>query len=190
MTTAKTRGRETARLAAIDWIEVAKDVLAEQGVDRVSIEPLAKRLGVTKGSFYAHFKDRDDLLSAILENWRKGATLQIIDRIEKGAESPRERFARLLRVPFASGSRSRRGAEIELSIRLWGRSDGRARAALAEVDQLRLAYIGRLLVSVGVPEAGAAARAIQVYSFMRVGAALVDSADETLIARCEADFLS
>lgn len=181
--------RETARLGAADWVEAAKDVLAEQGVDRVSIEPLAKRLGVTKGSFYAHFKDRDDLLSAILENWRRGATFQIIDRIEKGTESPRERFGRLLRVPFATGARSRRGAEIELSIRLWGRNDARARAALSEVDQLRLAYIGRLLVAAGVSETNAAARAVQVYSFLRVGPTLMDAADGHLLAQCEADFL-
>ncbi|NIJ37716.1 AcrR family transcriptional regulator [Sphingopyxis panaciterrae] len=179
--------KDSARLGAPDWIEAALDVLSEHGIDRVSVEPIAKRLGVTKGSFYWHFKDRDDFLEAILGHWRRRATLQIIERIERADESPRERFIRLMRLPFRGSSRSRRGAEIELSIRLWGRSDPRARAALTEVDQLRLSYIRQLLVAAGVSEVDAPARAIQAYSYMRVATTLIAPGDEVLIARCESD---
>jgi AcrR family transcriptional regulator len=182
--------KDTIRLGAADWIEAALDVLSEHGIDRVSVEPLAKRLGVTKGSFYWHFKDRDDLLEAILGHWRRRATLQIIERIERADESPRDRFTRLMRLPFRGSSRSRRGAEIELSIRLWGRSDPRARAALAEVDQLRLSYIRQLLVAAGVSEADAPARAIHAYSYMRVATTLIPPGDDALIDQCEADLVA
>src|SRR5690606_21017046 len=60
---------ERARLSADDWAEAALDLIAEQGVAAVAVEPLARRLGVTKGSFYWHFPSRDALLQAALERW-------------------------------------------------------------------------------------------------------------------------
>lgn len=57
------------RLSADDWAQAALDLIAEQGVGAVAVEPLARRLGVTKGSFYWHFPSRDALLQAALERW-------------------------------------------------------------------------------------------------------------------------
>lgn len=59
----------TQRLSADDWAQAALDMIAEQGVAAVAVEPLARRLGVTKGSFYWHFPSRDALLQAALERW-------------------------------------------------------------------------------------------------------------------------
>lgn len=170
------------RLEAQDWIDAALAILAEQGVDGVRVEPLAKRLGVTKGSFYWHFKDRDALLERILEHWRRHATLDIIERLERSAD-PTARFKNLLRIPF-HGEKSNRGAEVELSIRLWGRRDAGARAALQEVDKLRLKYIQGLLEEAGLKRPDAIPRAIHAYAFMRVGGTLIDHADDALIDAC------
>lgn len=79
MTTAATKpdpsrndARErTGRLSADDWASAALDLIAEQGVSAVAVEPLARRLGVTKGSFYWHFPSREALLVAALERWEK-----------------------------------------------------------------------------------------------------------------------
>ncbi len=57
------------RLSADDWAQAALDLIAETGVQAVAVEPLARRLGVTKGSFYWHFPSRDALLQAALERW-------------------------------------------------------------------------------------------------------------------------
>src|SRR5690606_28788071 len=57
------------RLSAEDWALAALDVIAEQGLAAVAVEPLARRLGVTKGSFYWHFPSREALLVAALERW-------------------------------------------------------------------------------------------------------------------------
>src|SRR3546814_8458026 len=54
--------RGTGRLSAEDWAQAALDLIAEQGVSAVAVEPLARRLGVTKGSFYWHFPSREALL--------------------------------------------------------------------------------------------------------------------------------
>ena len=61
----------TGRLSADDWASAALDLISEQGVAAVAVEPLARRLGVTKGSFYWHFPSREALLVAALERWEK-----------------------------------------------------------------------------------------------------------------------
>jgi AcrR family transcriptional regulator len=59
------------RLSKDDWLKAARLALLHKGPDGVRVEPLAKELGVTKGSFYWHFKDRNDLLEAILREWEE-----------------------------------------------------------------------------------------------------------------------
>ena len=66
-----TKQERTGRLSADDWANAALDLIAEQGVASVAVEPLARRLGVTKGSFYWHFPSREALLVAALERWEK-----------------------------------------------------------------------------------------------------------------------
>ena len=58
-----------SRLSAGDWEEAAIDVLSQHGLSAIAVEPLAQRIGVTKGSFYAHFDTRDDLIAAVLARW-------------------------------------------------------------------------------------------------------------------------
>jgi AcrR family transcriptional regulator len=176
---------DTSRLDAKAWTAAALVLLAEQGIDGVRVEPLAARMHVTKGSFYWHFKDRDALFEAMLGDWRRRATLQVIERIEQTEEPPRTRLQTLLRVPF-SGRRPYHGAEIELSIRLWGRREARARTALEEVDQLRLRYIAQLLKECGVPSKLCEARAIMAYSYMRVASTLMGDESKMLQEQCEA----
>jgi len=61
----------STRLSADDWARAALELIAEQGVAAVAVEPLARRLGVTKGSFYWHFRSRDALLQAAIERWEQ-----------------------------------------------------------------------------------------------------------------------
>jgi AcrR family transcriptional regulator len=174
---------ESPRLDSQAWVRAALDILAEQGIDGVRVEILAKQLGVTKGSFYWHFKDRDALFDAILDSWRRQATLRIISRLDQAAQDSAGRLRHLLLLPF-QGARSERGAEVELSIRLWGRRDPRAHAALAEVDQLRLRYIAGLLEDCGYSAADAQARAVLAYAFIRVGGTLIGPRDSATLEAC------
>ncbi|MFT5488006.1 MAG: AcrR family transcriptional regulator, partial [Alphaproteobacteria bacterium] len=66
---ANTRRKTTESLTRDDWISGAWDMLGENGLDGVRVEPLARRLGVTKGSFYWHFKGRQQLIEALLDRW-------------------------------------------------------------------------------------------------------------------------
>ena len=86
----------SARLSAEDWAQAALDLIAEQGVAAVAVEPLARRLGVTKGSFYWHFPSRDALLVAALERWEKVEQETVFGTLEAIADP-----AQRLRALFA-----------------------------------------------------------------------------------------
>ncbi|KEQ52013.1 TetR/AcrR family transcriptional regulator [Sphingobium chlorophenolicum] len=181
----KPRGKKKEdRLDASAWVSAAADQLAESGIDGVRVELLSKRLNVTKGSFYWHFKDRDALLEAMLNDWRRQATLAVIDRIERTGTVPKDRLIRLLQLPFRA--RSPHGAHIEEAIRQWGRKDSRARAAIDEIDDLRLRYISRLYIEIGHDEASARAHAFIVYAYMRSAADMMANEDPAMAGRIEA----
>jgi AcrR family transcriptional regulator len=176
--------QEVSKLDGAAWVQEALNVLAASGVDGVRVEILARTLGVTKGSFYWHFKDRRELLDRVLQEWRRRATLAIIERLEGSHEPLERRLQRLLRLPLeARGAEA--GAEVELSVRLWGRYDERALAVLREIDELRLKYIARLLEELGATKTEANARAILVYSYMRVSRSLISANDKATMQVCE-----
>jgi AcrR family transcriptional regulator len=87
---------DRARLSAPDWESAALDLIAEQGVSAVAVEPLARRLGVTKGSFYWHFPTREALLRAALERWEQADLAAVLEPIASIADA-RERLRELFR---------------------------------------------------------------------------------------------
>ncbi len=88
---------ERLRKTASDWEQGALEMLAELGVSAVAIEPLAKRLGVTKGSFYWHFSSREALLEAALKRWAADDSNDLLARVD-ALSDPRERLRTLFRV--------------------------------------------------------------------------------------------
>ncbi|MEW5833910.1 MAG: TetR family transcriptional regulator [Lysobacterales bacterium 14-68-21] len=87
---------ERTRLSAEDWEEAALKLIAEQGVNAVAVEALARQLGVTKGSFYWHFRTREALVQAALERWELYGEREIISQIE-AIPDPRVRLPELFR---------------------------------------------------------------------------------------------
>ncbi len=146
------------------WIQAALDVLADEGVQGMRVEVLAKRLCVTKGSFYWHFKDRQDLLSGVLETWKAGRVQDIVKqtRLEPGRE--RAQIARL--VDIYSTSRSRKGLLIELAVREWARRDAEAAAIVEEVDAWRLRCARELFLACGLPPHEASTRSMLLYAYV------------------------
>jgi len=144
----KVQPKKKSRLQKSDWIKAATQILADEGVDGVSVEGLAKRLGVTKGSFYWHFKDRDALLKAVLDAWHQYSTHAIIERLEQLHEKPRERLRALLRLSVTD------------------RRNDMAGAIVREVDRDRIGYIRRLHQEIGLDEAQAEQRAILMYGYV------------------------
>jgi AcrR family transcriptional regulator len=145
------------------WVDAALDLLVRGSVDSVGIEPLAKILGVTKGSFYWHFKDRSALLRAMLRRWQQQATLSVIERLDHSQKTPAERLRQLFELPYST-PKGRRGGQVELAIRGWARRDDLAASAVSEVDQVRMKFSVALFRSNGFREEEARARAYMVYA--------------------------
>jgi AcrR family transcriptional regulator len=154
------------------WVEAAFDLLAEGGIDAVRVDPLAKRLGVTRGSFYWHFKDREALHKAMLKQWRKAATYQVGDRIEHITPDAGERLKRTLSLPM-SGPKAKRAAAIEMAIRFWSRRDEEAAHAVQLIDHQRLRYYAKLFVDRGHSEEDARKRAYLFYAALMSQAIIV-----------------
>ncbi|HEX2082024.1 MAG TPA: helix-turn-helix domain-containing protein [Xanthomonadaceae bacterium] len=91
------KAERQGRLSAEDWAQAALDLIAEQGVAAVAVEPLARRLGVTKGSFYWHFPSRDALLQAALERWETAEQEMVFGKLE-AVSDPRERLRTLFQL--------------------------------------------------------------------------------------------
>lgn len=85
------------RLSAEDWAQAALDLIAEEGVAAVAVEPLARRLKVTKGSFYWHFPSREALLKAALERWESVEQENVFGTLE-AVSDPRERLRSLFQL--------------------------------------------------------------------------------------------
>ncbi len=146
------------------WIVAATDVLAEEGVAGLRVEVLAKRLKVTKGSFYWHFQDRHDLLMAVLQTWRDG---RIRDIVKQTRADPGRELEQIYHViDIYSTSRSRRGAMIELAVRDWARRDPETAAIVAEVDDIRLRCARDLFLACAVPMEEASSRCMLLYAYV------------------------
>jgi len=151
------------RLGREDWLKAALSVLAEGGVEQVRVEPLARRIGVTKGSFYWHFKDRPDLLAALLGWWEGVAGGDLINRVEAEGGPPAERLWRLIEML------SLKQVDVhDAAMRAWARQDKAAAETLARVDTLRLDYLETLFRDMGFDRDQSMARARLVH-FYQVG---------------------
>lgn len=147
-----------------NWIQAATDLLVDQGIDSVRVDVLSKRMGVTRGSFYWHFRDREDLLRSVLQAWRSRATEQVTARFERDHSDPRELVHELFLLPFR-GQSAERAARIELAIRAWARRDDIARQAVDEADASRIAYIAQVFSALGFGIAEARQRAFLLYAY-------------------------
>jgi len=153
-----------ARVNKADWVEEGLGLLAEFGVDGVKVEPLARRLSVTKGGFYWHFKDRPELLVEMLETWRSGRIGAIRRHARDAGKSPQERIEGLVRLYIENVNP--KGVAIELAIRDWARRDEQAAEAVADVDATRLELVAALFRELGLDAEAAQARAFLMYSFL------------------------
>lgn len=147
-----------------DWITAGTDLLALEGARGVQISVLCQHLGVTKGSFYWHFKSLAELFVRLLSNWRQRATLDIIDRLAATQVHAGKAVIALLALPRRTTSR--RGTGLEQSIRDWARRDPQADHAVQEIDRLRLDFFERMLRAQGLAQEHVRARSYLAYCIM------------------------
>jgi len=154
----------TERLAAQDWIDFALKTLAREGFNALKADVLARKLGVSRGSFYWHFAELGAFHAQVIAHWRQTATEAIIADLERYPGGER-RLDVLLRRAFAHD------APLEVRMRAWADENADAARALGDIDRRRSAYIERMLLDAGIAPPLAATRAQLLY-WAYLGAAL------------------
>lgn len=144
------------------WIDFALLVLAEEGVEGLRIEVLARKLKVTKGSFYWHFKDRQALLNAVVTAWREARVQEVDQQAAIPALEAAEQIHRTLDQYATQPNRIR--MQTELAIRDWARKDAFVATAVEIVDQARLRNATQLFRLAGYPDDEAHARALLLFT--------------------------
>ena len=124
------------------WIEAALQTLGRRGVDAVRIEVLARELGVTKGSFYWHFKDRDDLLEAMISAWEEETRALHEETAKAGDASARMHRSNEL-------VNQQKGRLPDYAMFAWARRDPKVAQRVAAVEARRLSFLREIAAEAG-----------------------------------------
>ncbi|MGA8143112.1 MAG: helix-turn-helix domain-containing protein [Candidatus Acidiferrales bacterium] len=137
------RAPKSSPLQRGDWIQAAFARLAQDGIDAVRVEVLARELHVSKGSFYWHFRDRDELAAAMLDQWEENEEAWLAEAALE-ERSAAARWAELVKhLTDAAHSR------LEAALRDWARRDERVAARARAIEAHRRGFIAAVLRDVG-----------------------------------------
>jgi AcrR family transcriptional regulator len=154
----------TERLTAQDWIDFALTTLVDEGFSALKVDVLARKLGVSRGSFYWHFRDLGAFHARVVEHWKQIATEGIIADIER-YDVGEERLDALARHGFGHD------VVLEVRMRAWADNNPEVARVLGDIDRRRREYMEQMLVEAGIRPSLAATRA-QLFYWTYLGAAL------------------
>lgn len=139
-------GGRSPKVTADIWIATARQALIEEGIGGVKVDRLAKRLRVTRGGFFHNFRDRDELLAALLHSWEERC--RFLPASDPGA-SVGDAIAWIDLASRRLIEEDGYDAAFDLAVREWGRSDARAAWAVERADRQRLLTLERFFVALG-----------------------------------------
>jgi AcrR family transcriptional regulator len=143
------------------WVVAGLESLRKGGVGEVRVERLAAELGITKGSFYWHFKNRGDLLGAVLEYWAREMTDVEFERIRAMRAGLGGRLQALAEDVLEKGM-----GRYDPAIRAWARTERKVAAAVGQVDRRRVRALTGFFEEGGFSAAEARTRARLFYTFL------------------------
>lgn len=123
-----------AKLSPTDWVKAGINQLKEFGPQGISGEQVARRLDVTRGSFYHHFPSMDHYIELLIQEWETTQTIEVVNKAHEGGEVT-EQMMSLMESAWNSD------AELEIAMRQWAFSNKRVRESVERADRMRLAYI-------------------------------------------------
>ncbi len=175
-------------LTAEDWQDAALNVIAHQGVAAVAVEPLARELGVTKGSFYWHFSNRMDLVKQSLTRWRMNDKKLIEEKI-LCLQNPKERLLAWFKL-----SAEPIQTHLIYSTLLADRSHTLISKLLKEITLERLDYLQESYEQLGLDAKQAKSQALLAYSvyvgFLHMSKTLYGSLPDSQQAEDYAKFVA
>ncbi len=142
------------------WLQAAYELLLESGVDGVKILPLAKRLKLSRTSFYWFFTDREELLAALVARWREKNTGSIVAQAEAYADTMTEAMLNVFDCWLDS---SLFDSRFEFAVRSWALQSDAILAEVREADRIRIEALTRMLMRFGHDETAADVRARTIY---------------------------
>ena len=170
-----------SRLSREEWLIRALEILAEKHNALLNIDALVKRMGVTKGSFYWHFKDRDDFLMQLLDYWVYEFNEKVPEEINKtvGDRDAKTRLRFLLAYLVEHDC-----AKYDMLVRSWAAQDPKVGNVLVKIDKLRLNTVTALFTEMGFSNADAKIRAriFVTYASLRTGLLVITSKRDELAA--------
>lgn len=128
-----------------DWVSAALKLLGEHGIDRVTIDALCTRLALTKGSFYWHFKGRQELLSAMADSWATTSTHDIHEKLRNSGLSDWQQLSEINRMSTQLGY-----GNIDRAMRIWAANSKETAAAVQQADKDIVGFIEEKLVNTGL----------------------------------------
>ena len=142
------------------WLETGYQALIDGGIDAVKILPLAKRLNLSRTSFYWFFEDREALLAALLDGWEDRTTRPLVDATTQYAESVSEAMLNVLTCFLAANVFDSR---LEFAVRSWALQDEQVAARVRAADDVRLEALTRMMARWGHAPDEADVRARTIY---------------------------
>ncbi|MCE8023741.1 TetR/AcrR family transcriptional regulator [Billgrantia aerodenitrificans] len=142
------------------WLDAAFELLLDSGVESVRILPLAKRLKVSRTSFYWFFKDREALLDALIERWREKNTQGLVRQTEAYAESITEA---ILNVFDCWLNPELFDSPLEFAMRSWALQSGEVASEIDTADEIRIEALTRMFERFDYEQLAANVRGRTIY---------------------------
>ncbi len=161
-----------------DWLDAAMEVLVNGGASQVKIMSLGEKLGVSRSSFYWYFKDRRDLLNALLDHWQQSNTVALVAQCEIPAATITEAVCNDFRCFIDPNCFD---SHLDFAVRDWARRNDGVRKAFERSEEARLKAARLMFERFGFPPQEALTRARTLY-YMQIGYYAADL-DETLEQR-------
>jgi AcrR family transcriptional regulator len=133
-----------SRLSREDWLNRALDIFAKEGEAQLRIDRLVRHLGVTKGSFYWHFRDRSDFISSLANHWARVITTRVRDEIDNMKTGPSEKLRRLMEIVIG-----KKYGRYEVAMRAWAAHEPIVAPVVRKVDKVRLSFVRTLFAGLG-----------------------------------------
>jgi AcrR family transcriptional regulator len=143
-----------------EWIRQGLRALAGGGPDAVRIEPLAKKLGVSRGGFYWHFEDRSALLAAMLDTWEQATTEEVAERLDREGGDATAKLRQLFTLTSPGV------VKTDLAIRDWARRDHAVAERLRRIDNRRMGHLRALFAGLSTDPAEVEASCLLIFSLL------------------------
>jgi AcrR family transcriptional regulator len=141
------KGNVRRGVSKAQWLETAMVFLRNNSVSDISVEGLAKELGIAKSGFYWHFKSRDNFFRQLIEYWDEQFTQTVIANISSLGVPPEERLLELMRLVLA-----KRLDRFEMPVRAWAQQNPALAPLVRSVDRHRMLFVNALFREMGFDE--------------------------------------